>query len=65
MISLWDNRRDVLLTSGVVPASMVRRDAERISQLLKKAYEKALVPLKHIVCPNHEKFVVLRGNSKL
>lgn len=44
---------------------MVRRDAERISQLLKKAYEKALVPLKHIVCPNHEKFVVLRGNSKL
>lgn len=34
--------------------SMVRRDAERVSQILKTAYEKALVPLKHIVCPNHK-----------
>lgn len=34
---------------------MVRRDAERVSQILKKAYKKALVPLKQVVCPKHKK----------
>lgn len=47
---------------------MVRRDAERVSQMQKEDHEKALVPLEHIVCLNHKKkkkMVVLRGNSKL